>query len=108
MVAGGRASPDWLLRPKTKLTRLAMSCAALALALMPAAARACDACMGAKDPTIRPAVNGAIFFMLGLVAAMATGVGFFMRYLAKRAHTPMAPHEELVQLMTMPERPNHV
>ena len=53
--------------------------------------------MGGKDPTIRPAVNGAIFFMLGLVAMMATGIGLFMRYLAKRAHMPMAPHDELLQ-----------
>ena len=85
-----------------------MTGTALALASMPIAARACDACMGGKDPTIRPAVNGAIFFMLGMVAMMATGVGFFMRYLSKRAHMPLSPHEELVQLMTMPERPNHV
>ena len=90
------------------MARLALTVAALALTAMPAVARACDACMGGKDPTIRPAVNGAIFFMLGLVASMATGVGFFMRYLSKRAHLPLAPHEELVQLMTMPEGPNHV
>ena len=93
---------------KTKITHLALTGAALALASMPGVARACDACMGAKDPTIRPAVNGAIFFMLGMVALMGTGVGLFMRYLAKRAHMPLAPHEELVQMMTMPERPNHV
>jgi hypothetical protein len=81
---------------------------ACALTALPTLARACDACTGAKDPTIRPAVNGAIFFMLGLVAMMATGVGFFMRYLAKRARMPLAPHEQLVQMMTMPEGPNHV
>jgi len=85
-----------------------MQLAVCALAAMPAMARACDQCMGGKDPNIRPAVNGAIFFMLGMVGVMATGVGFFMRYLAKRAHAPMAPHLELVQMMTMPEGPNHV
>lgn len=74
--------------------------AALALLAMPCAARACDACMGGKDPNIRPAVNGAIFFMLGMVGLMATGVGFFMRYLSKRASLPLAPHEELVRLLT--------
>ena len=74
---------------------------------MPRRAR-CDQCMGGKDPNIRPAVNGAIFFMLGLVALMAGGVGLFMRYLAKRAHAPLAPHEQLMQMITMPERPNHV
>jgi hypothetical protein len=81
---------------------------AMALAAMPGMARACDACMGGKDPTVRPAINGAIFFMLGMVAFMASGVGFFMRYLVKRAAMPMAPHDQLVQMMTMPERPNHV
>jgi hypothetical protein len=89
---------------KSKLTWLAV----MALVAMPGATRACDQCMGGKDPTIRPAVNGAIFFMLGLVAMMATGVGFFMRYLTKRANAPLAPHVQLVQMMTMPERPNHV
>jgi hypothetical protein len=66
----------------------------VALMAMPVAARACDACMGAKDPTLRPAVNGAIFFMLGMIGMMATGVGFFMRYLAKRAKMPLPPHAE--------------
>jgi len=82
--------------------------AALALMTLPDVARACDACMGGKDPNIRPAINGAIFFMLGMVALMTTGLGLFIRYLAKRANAPLAPHEELVQMMTMPERPNHV
>jgi hypothetical protein len=85
---------------KTRLTYLAARAAALALALLPAAARACDQCMGGKDPNIRPAINGAIFFMLGLVAFMATGVGFFIRYLAKRAKTPLEPHIELVRMIT--------
>jgi len=93
---------------KPKIAHLAASGAAMALAAMPCAARACDACMGGKDPNIRPAINGAIFFMLGMVTLMSAGVGFFMRYLAMRANVPLAPHEELVQMMTMPERPNHV
>ena len=79
---------------KTKLIRLWTMSLGLALAGLPAAARACDACMGAKDPTIRPAVNGAIFFMLGMIGMMATGVGFFMRYLVKRAKMPLPPHVE--------------
>jgi len=81
-----------------KIKRLATLSMALVLAAIPAAARACDACMGAKDPTIRPAVNGAIFFMLGTVALMATGVGFFMRYLVKRAKMPLPPHAEFTGL----------
>jgi len=81
-----------------KIKRLATLSMALVLVAIPAAARACDACMGAKDPTIRPAVNGAIFFMLGTVALMATGVGFFMRYLVKRAKMPLPPHAEFTGL----------
>jgi hypothetical protein len=81
---------------------------AIALTAMPGVVRACDACMGGKDPNIRPAVNGAIFFMLGMVAMMATGLGLFMRYLSKRAKMPLAPHEELAQMMTTTEGPNHV
>ena len=93
---------------KSRVTRLIVLALAALPYAMPAAARACDQCMGGKDPNIRPAVNGAIFFMLGMVALMATGVGLFMRYLAKRANSPMPPHIELVQMMTMPESPNHV
>jgi hypothetical protein len=89
---------------KSRISRMAV----LALVAMPMAARACDQCMGGKDPNIRPAINGAIFFMLGMVALMLTGLSCFMRYLAKRAKAPLAPHIELVQMMTMPEGPNHV
>jgi hypothetical protein len=77
-----------------RVRRLIMLGMALGLAGMPTAALACDACMGGKDPTIRPAVNGAIFFMLGTVGMMGTGVGFFMRYLSKRAKMPLPPHAE--------------
>ena len=87
---------------------MAVSGIALALVALPGVAQACDQCMGGKDPNIRPAVNGAIFFMLGMVAMMASGLGFFIRYLAKRANAPLAPHEEFLQMMTMPEGPNHV
>jgi len=87
---------------KTTIARLAV----LALAAMPLAARACDQCMGGKDPNMRPAINGAIFFMLGMVALMATGVVLVARHLAKRARAPLAPHQEL--MMTMQEGSNHV
>jgi hypothetical protein len=74
-----------------------MLAAAMALGFLPHAARACDVCMGGKDPTIRPAVNGAIFFMLGIVGMMAGGVGFFMRYLARRAAMPLPAYTELLK-----------
>ena len=87
---------------------MAARAGAIALVAMPYAAHACDQCMGAKDPNLRPAVNGAIFFMLGTVGFMAGLVGLCMFRLAKRSNSPLAPHQQLVQMMTMPERPNHV
>ena len=67
---------------KAKLTRLLMLAMAVALCSLPHAARACDACMGGKDPNVRPAINGAIFFM---------------RYLAKRAAMPLPAYTELLK-----------
>ena len=71
---------------------------------MPVAAHACDQCMGGKDPNIRPAINGAIFFMLGMVAFMLTSVSLFIRYLARRAKAPLEPHLKLMMSMEQ----NHV
>ena len=85
--------------------RLAAPALGAMLAGMPSAAMACDACMGGKDPTLRPAVNGAIFFMLGLVACMLTGAGFFIRYLARRANSPAPAHAEFMNIAS--EKPNH-
>ena len=75
---------------------------------MPCAARACDQCMGGKDPNIRPAINGAIFFMLGMVALMGRASAASCATLRSGRKAPLAPHVELVQMMTMPEGPNHV
>ena len=81
---------------------------ALALILaLPCAAQACDQCMGGKDSNLRPAVNGAIFFMLGIVMLMATTIVLCMRGIAKRGNTPLPPHLEL--MVQMPEGgANHV
>ena len=78
------------------------------LAALPHVAQACDACTGGKDPNIRPAINGAIFFMLGMVGLMASGLGLFVTYLVRRAKAAMPPHEELARMMSLPEEPNHV
>ncbi len=82
---------------KAKLARLLTFALAVALCSLPHAARACDACMGGKDPNIRPAINGAIFFMLGMVGMMLGIVGYFMRYLAKRAAMPLPAYAELLK-----------
>ena len=82
---------------KAKLTRLLTLAMAVALCSLPHAERACDACMGGKDPNVRPAINGAIFFMLGMVGMMAGIVGYCMRCLAKRASMPLPPYAELLK-----------
>jgi uncharacterized protein (DUF983 family) len=83
---------------KAKLFRQFSFLFAVALTSLPTVTHACDVCMGAKDPAIRPAVDGAIFFMLGIIGMMVTCVGFFMRYLAKRAHMPLPAHAEFNDL----------
>jgi len=56
---------------------------ALALATMPMAARACDQCMGGKDPTSGPRSMGDLFHARD-GGFNGYRIGFFMRYLAKR------------------------
>jgi hypothetical protein len=55
--------------------------------------------MGANSKT-GPAINGAIFLMLGFIAAILGGVGAFAFNLAKRARFPLPPHAEISQTMT--------
>jgi len=91
----GQTSPTRLTSLTRPIRHTVTLLILLVLAAMPHMARACDACMGGKDPTIRPAINGAIFFMLGMVVFMTSGVAFFMRYLVKRAKMPLPAHAEL-------------
>ncbi|MEI9896389.1 MAG: hypothetical protein WDN28_21635 [Chthoniobacter sp.] len=72
------------------------------LALLPSAASACAVCMGATSKT-GPAINGAIFLMLGFVASILGAVGVFAYNLAKRERSPLPPHAELSQMMTAQE-----
>ena len=67
------------------------------------AVHACSVCMGANDSQIAPAINGAIFLMLGFVGFMMISVLGFIFYLAKRANSPMPPHEELAQAIASME-----
>jgi hypothetical protein len=63
--------------------------AALALIQYPAAARACAVCMGA-DSHNGEALNGAIFFMLGILA----GIAAVVFSIARRARRPVPEHAE--------------
>jgi len=63
--------------------------------LSPDAARACSVCMGGSDSIVAPAMNGAIFLMLGFVALMLSSAGGFIFYLARRAaRNPLPGHPD--------------
>lgn len=72
---------------------------AIAVAALPRTSSACAVCMGASDSAVAPAMNAAIFLMLGFLGMMFAGVGGFVLYLYKRAKQPPAPHEELTQMI---------
>jgi hypothetical protein len=67
-----------------------------ALCLAPKPLFACAVCMGGSDSTIRPAVNAAIFLMLGFIGTALTGVGGFAFYLFRRSRLPHPPHEQFL------------
>jgi hypothetical protein len=83
---------------KTLRFIFAMASAAVLCAL-PSSARACAVCMGASDSNVAPAVNAAIFLMLGCVALMLTSIVFFIFYLARRAKNSADDHEEIARIM---------
>ena len=68
---------------------------AVIVALLPRTSSACAVCMGGSDSAIAPAMNAAIFLMLGFIATMLAGIGGFIFYLSRRAKMPVPPHEEL-------------
>ena len=72
------------------LTRSILLGVLAALIFLPSPARACSACMGGADTPIAPAMNGAIFLMLGLVGLMLSSVAGFIFYLARRTRTLQA------------------
>jgi hypothetical protein len=61
------------------------------------AAMACAVCMGANDSPIAPAVNAAIFFMLGCIGCMLAGVAAFAFYLFKRKASPNHEMAEMIE-----------
>ena len=73
---------------------------AAAPAFFPATAGACAACMGDVNSKIAPAMNDAIFLMLGVIGFMLSSLVGFAFYLMKRSQTPVPPHVELTQMNT--------
>jgi hypothetical protein len=52
-------------------------------------AHACPMCMGAADASNGPALNGAIFLMLGCLGVMFTGIGAVAYgFWRRRGHQP--------------------
>lgn len=74
-------------------------CTLASLFALPGVASACSVCMGANSRT-GPAINGAIFLMLGFLVLVLGSIGAFIYNLAKRARSPLPPHAELSQMMT--------
>jgi hypothetical protein len=62
------------------------------MVLAPAGASACAVCMGASDSNIAPAMNAAIFTMLGCIGAVLLSLIFFIICLAHRARRPIPGH----------------
>jgi hypothetical protein len=76
---------------------------AAGLVHLPATAGACAACMGDVNSKIAPAMNDAIFLMLGCIGFMLASLAGFAIYLMKRSHAPVPPHVELAPMTNQQE-----
>lgn len=85
----------------------AIALLAVLTAALPQTSQACAVCMGASDSAVAPAINAAIFLMLGFVGIMLGGAGGFAFYLFRRGKLPAPPHEELTQMICQEGSRNH-
>ena len=90
---------------RVSLRRALVAGFAVAFAHLPATASACAACMGDVNSKTAPAINDAIFLMLGVIGFVLASLAGFAFYLMKRAGAPLPPHAELAHLATAPENP---
>ncbi len=60
-------------------------------------AMACSVCFGARDAKSTEHIAVAIWVLMGAVMSVLGGVGAFSFHLWRHAHTPLEPHEELVE-----------
>jgi hypothetical protein len=60
-------------------------------------ALACAVCFGNKDAKSTENLAIAIWVLMGAVMSVLGGVGAFGFHLWRHAHTPLEPHEELVE-----------
>ena len=82
---------------RSALSRALVLICGAALTHFPASAVACTACMGDVNSKMAPAMNAAIFLMLGFIGSMLAGAAGFGFYLMKRANAPVPPHVEFTQ-----------
>ncbi len=68
---------------------------------LPTVARACSVCSGQADNTtqVDEAMNGAIFFMLGVLGVMMSLIAAVCISLARRAQHPVPAHIELAEFL---------
>jgi hypothetical protein len=69
----------------------------LVLLQLPATAEACTVCMGGDDSKIGPAMNAAIFLLLGCIGGVLGLLVAFGITLMRRANVPLPPEAELQQ-----------
>jgi hypothetical protein len=72
---------------------------AAALVAVPQTSSACAVCMGGADSAIAPAMNAAIFLLMGFIAFVLAGLGGFAFYLYRRSKMPANPLTELSQVI---------
>lgn len=85
------------MKTHPQLSRLLSTIAFAAAVLAPKSLLACSVCMGASDSPVAPAINAAIFLLMGFVGSMLTGVVAFGFYLFRRSKMPRPPHEQFLQ-----------
>ena len=79
----------------SRIAARAFAVLASALLLAPKPLLACAVCMGAES-NVRPAINAAIFVMLGFIGSMLAGIGGFAWYLARRARQPQPDYDRIL------------
>lgn len=78
------------------IPRFAARLLAACVALAPIVSQACTVCMGGDDTKVGPAMNGAIFLMLGCIGGVLGLLVLFAVSLIRRANnSPIPPEADL-------------
>ena len=81
---------------RTQLSRFFAAAICVTAMLSPQPLLACAVCMGSADSPVAPAINAAIFLLMGFVGSMLAGVAAFGFYLFRRSKMPHPPHEQFL------------